>query len=654
MLFFASMLSINDEDESQGVALEQDVHEIVVEGNPDNSYKVEDVARTDCIIDSFRSIQISDREAKRDEIIDYLKSLYFQEDNRSDIDEIAFISEVNIINMRRALFGTGANTRNLLNAYSISQERLKQQYSVESVSDIVALISSEQLPIDTYVYISGQGFVSLLSFIIEQEYFDMEAGVLSLLGLGLEVSLPDLLVATRKHVALPMIEVLVANSAHHIDKVVYQNGRFLSNLLVATNIGSAEQAHYWIEKGSPSYTDNFGPSAIDIVVKRKALFSKDEYLSLLSKLIRINGNFNSQVSARELSQLHKASLIPGGFTFKGGELDHVDSKIYSQVDKLNEIVMKGFDLPLSVSKVCSKKYASSYINHLITLPRKQSKGALVSTSDKVRNDIVLDTINRFDENQFQIEQHLSQYGGLEGKKLIESYRLNLLSEAAEQVKLTLKEANSDIKETSLHKALTFAVNDEWDSAISILYNIARALSKPQIDSFVTIAVTNTTDMLVYDALFKLGASIPPHAIEVIIVNDNVQLAKQLVPHGLQFEYQDHRGYSALMLSVEHESIGMFNLLIDSGLNVNNLGVGFDSLDIALMRLEKLTTSGISLGDFPYISRLINSDAIIAQSHLDIMDSIWKKNINLYTALISVYPSLSSNIVNFGKSIQKGA
>ncbi|MFT4930089.1 MAG: hypothetical protein ACI8WB_006225, partial [Phenylobacterium sp.] len=133
-------------------------------------------------------------------------------------------------------------------------------------------------------------------------------------------------------------------------------------------------------------------------------------------------------------------------------------------------------------------------------------------------------------------------------------------------------------------------------------------------------------------LLDNGGQLAPNAINWIIFKNNAELARKLLPYGLDIHFIS-MGDSTLASSVKRRAPDMLKFLIDNGVKMDSDVVGFDALDFALQQVD-LKTEGLI-----YVSTLIAAGAKIELSHKQIVDSMKVNQMEKYFKLTSTYQKL---------------
>lgn len=117
-------------------------------------------------------------------------------------------------------------------------------------------------------------------------------------------------------------------------------------------------------------------------------------------------------------------------------------------------------------------------------------------------------------------------------------------------------------------------------------------------------------------------------------SDGAELAKSLLPFGLDLNSKDDFGYSAVVNSVLNRSPNLLGMLIEQGVSVNESTLGFDALDFALRDFSVKKKNAF------YIEILIKAGAKIAVSHKQWVEEKFHTDLESYSYLVNHYPELA--------------
>lgn len=277
-------------------------------------------------------------------------------------------------------------------------------------------------------------------------------------------------------------------------------------------------------------------------------------------------------------------------------------------------------------------------------PKVMQKPNLTFTQNKSSPTLQLILDQYTDSNEVLTE--ISKYEGLERKRLIAEYRQYLSLNFANKFKDEINKIKEEQPENQLTLVKVFELAQQglWDEAIDLMSSL-NIENKVAMSNLLIVALATKPKFEIYQYLLERGAILPKNTVYMLMLIDNAGLAEKLLPYGLNLlQYVDPRGYTGLMLAVEHNAGSMFNLLIQKGADINGNGNGngngneFDALDIALAKF------GINSSDTYFIKALLFNGAEIKLSHKQRVEEIKQTNIGLYLLLLQITPEFRGQFI----------
>lgn len=175
----------------------------------------------------------------------------------------------------------------------------------------------------------------------------------------------------------------------------------------------------------------------------------------------------------------------------------------------------------------------------------------------------------------------------------------------------------------LKHIIQLAEQENWQEILTIA-SYFDAKSADSLDYILFQSLSHDSPVRVVQALLKQGASFQPHFINILAQKNNVQLAKALVPLGLDLHGADLFGRNALHHALEDfQSKEMFDYLISEKVAVDAKMGDKDPLAIALKRT--LThQDGVY-----YVNQLLLHEAPILRVHESLLEQVKQQNLSAY-------------------------
>jgi hypothetical protein len=323
------------------------------------------------------------------------------------------------------------------------------------------------------------------------------------------------------------------------------------------------------------------------------------------------------------------------FTHKLTQNQNKEVKI--NVDKLHKIVLDNwvsFDINKIPKHECLSILGRTITKKLLKKKNKKSKSQKYSPPKKPSLDPLIIKAQSMFSNNMEIENELSKNGGLEGKILINNFRKHIISKLGASQKKEFDTLSKTEEGKTIIEVIALAKKGMWTEAIELLKHLDIDASE-SMTTLLSIALTTNAKFEIIKYFLDEGAKLPHNLMFMLIMSDNSKLTEQLFDYDINLNYDDALGNSSIMLSVKYQSIKMFKLLIEQKIAINNFGLGFDALDLALIQFS---ANGHNTY---YISELINAGALIKNSHKQLVQKIKAKNIEAYWKLLKLSPELDS-------------
>lgn len=490
-------------------------------------------------------------------------------------------------------------------------------------------------------YAGKDSLVFLLSYVLESQTDNQVNVIENLVDSGIKVFYSDLETLSQLNIPQATVDKLVKASDLQVNQVLKRFGRYTSLALLAIEAKNPTLANYWIAMGSPVKPDLFFDNAMDKLAKNGSTMDKTELDILFEQLAKqgltpywpANIDKLKEMITPQLLNKFDINKITTTELSKSqlNEIDTIVNRLHTKL--LNKVV--DFDVNSHNKHPCfdqlglrSTKYAMSYKPK----PKERAKKR-PNPNKRSINPVSANRIAKakelFGDDQ-QIEEHLGKGQGAEGKQDVNQFRRMKLTELVASSKLNSpSKPAAPVDQQKMDEIIQLANEGKWQEAVAKLERLE--IPEDEIATILlSIALYAQVDFSIMMDLLSKGASLPSNTLKWLIVKDNVALAKQLLPYGLDLNYT-FMGDSSLAMSVKRRAIGMLNFLIENGVPIDSYSAGFDALDHALRQFD-LNKGGVS-----YIDTLIKAGAKIELSHKQTVDSMRLINMVAYFKLTSTWP-----------------
>ncbi|MCJ8270234.1 MAG: hypothetical protein MJK04_12620, partial [Psychrosphaera sp.] len=140
-----------------------------------------------------------------------------------------------------------------------------------------------------------------------------------------------------------------------------------------------------------------------------------------------------------------------------------------------------------------------------------------------------------------------------------------------------------------------------------------------------------------EELFVLGAQLDDEVILLLALQNNLQLTKQLLAHGLNLHFVNEDSKNAISASVSvRGSHQMLAFLLNNSVAVKPANRGLDPLDYALLSITRFD-DGID-----YAAQLVARNAPIEKSHIQQAQMLQLSHPVRYQKLIEAVPKLNNH------------
>ena len=141
-------------------------------------------------------------------------------------------------------------------------------------------------------------------------------------------------------------------------------------------------------------------------------------------------------------------------------------------------------------------------------------------------------------------------------------------------------------------------------------------------------------MLTIENLLNRGATFNYQSIQILTIKNNVKLAKELIPLGLDIHAVDQFGKNALYIALTStQSRLMFDFLISHNISLKQKNINPDPLLLAIN-----LAFNDDLGIY-YAGKLISYGAPLETIHISTMNKMELSNNSNFSTLIEQHPQL---------------
>lgn len=514
------------------------------------------------------------------------------------------------------------------------------------ITPIMKALEKSAFPTNAFYYSNSyRKPLSLFSFLLFISKRDDHSFIEQMIDADITISMADLAYLTQNNYSQEIIKQVYHASNVEVDTVLEYLGNKTSLTIIALENNKLDIASFWLSEGSPSQTDLYSYNAFDLLIEHYSDVETSSFKKFLKQLQQqkllptYHGNLlklQSLVSTETFKNYQKA------FNNKLSKLTQVEEDRINQLtEQVHDIVLDKLVSYETTSKPrhkCSwingRLLASELMSGLLTdllnfkmaVPKQKISFVQKTVTTGLAADI--EQAKNIYDSPAEIIKHLSIDESLTSKQKVALYRLDVLKELGRKVS-TITEENEEITAT-LTEIFQLARQGKWQQARSLL-NQMNVVNEEALQTLMFIAISTNADFSFIVSLFKEGASIPENIIYHLIINNNTELTKNLLPYGLKLKFSNPLLFdSPLALAVENRALNMVNLLIEQGSTLS-ADFGYDALDRALQQINTAEYN------FPYVATLLGAGAKIKASHREIVSQLKINNIELYFKLIGRYP-----------------
>ncbi|MCY7294466.1 hypothetical protein [Alteromonas sp. a30] len=490
----------------------------------------------------------------------------------------------------------------------------------------------------------GRGVTTLLEHII-LDSDNPEPFIQQMMELGVLPTYTDLAAATMFSVDTETVMDMYYASGLTANKVLRLGGRYQSLLTHAVEVKNPELIAFWLEQGSQVNPDPYSPNALDMLQEAETQIGTEKIHELIIAMLHVGASPNTSMGAdwvkQHLSDSERqqfASLLKPSTPSLLSSEELMSAQLL--VEKVRQLILPSvvdFDISAEPAHPCLAE-SSRYVMHYLENNAMQQRGNSVVKQKQERKTL----LSKFEEaeslyiQQEDIEAHLASDNSIESKELVEAYRREVLDREVKERRQEARQSNRDIDtlnqeaKSLFQSVLELVKSRRWQEAIDHV----RAEGGPEALSFLVnlLILYNAPNEYVF-SLLDDGVELSSTIMYQLLRQDDVNLAKALIPYGLDLNFKNPLGESGIKLSVNFRAENMFHFLLSQGVNLYSERHTFDALDSALQHID------IQHGKDVFVKGLIEAGAPIRLSHRQWVERKKVTSPQTYEYLVEQYPQL---------------
>lgn len=567
-----------------------------------------------------------------------------------EFDHVAFLTKVAPSNAK-ALIGLYNLTNKALPMIAGDQgvflpkeytQRVYNDLLDHKMSGIIHLVEQGIITGNTYM-ISDSGQYSLIgSILMSGISLEQKTDVINkLINLDIKITYQDLMVSTQLNMPLALIQKLMLASQLNVSFVLPVGAENKSLAQIALENKNVLLLDYWLEQGSPSVINPFKSTLLDLlppaINEADKTVQSELFITLMRHGITAN-NHKTQYKLKawlddEYIRQYKTSIEQATpMSMNIGNKSQIGAAVSDVFFTVLQPLIKSQDL-LNVRNPCFQSEGLRIINNIFRskklFPPTLSNNNLATTDQALYSQEELLTMDAHDARVI-----LGKNKSLAAKhtivKLSDRRRMNSIK-LASALEYTKEEHENKQKYINL---MDLAENGQWKKVIMELS--ANEYPAEVINFIMIYAVKQQKDIEFLLQLHSFSGSFSMGFMHAVVERNDINLARKLVSHGLDFRQSNNLGSNAIYTAVLHKKMAMLRYLIDEGIKVKPYEYGLDPLDLALRNLKQNPAS------FNFITVLIDAGAPIELSHQEKTFEFSIINIELYLKLISTFPMLKKS------------
>lgn len=468
-------------------------------------------------------------------------------------------------------------------------------------------------------------FSYIISHIINGDSNELSLVIDKLIDSGVNITYSDLVYLVKNNVSKELIEKVYI--ASHLDpkKVLKRFGFHTSFTLLALKLGNENLIDFWVKEGSPLVPDLYSPNALDYLAKYGKQYDQKVRNSLFKKIISLEALPFFEKNYAELEKIISPSVFK---PFKDRKRTKKPELTQEEEKKIDSYVVLIHEISLTkivnekIEKIKNAGCFSSLgyeMTRYIMTPRKNSL-------DKNSLDKISDVEKKQMTNIYK-DLEKGQLGSLSIKQKLLQDKLDRINKLKNEPNFSEISSSDKLTQQTLADVFRLAKEGLWEEAIRLLEQL-NIEQESIMTTLLILAINTNADIDVIIDFINKGGELPNATINRLIYQQNIKLAKKLLPYGLELNYIDPLGFSALAQAAKYNSLTFLSFLLDNGVEIDSYNEGFDALDIVLQNYK----------DNPIwltmVSYLLAAGAIIESSHKELAQSIKKDDIDAYMKLIN--------------------
>ncbi len=517
---------------------------------------------------------------------------------------------------------------------------LKSRLAQGNTTELPIDIERELISTDAY-YATQNGPAYLIEYLIEAQQLSPEL-LEKLVDAGVLVSYSDLASLTQAGFPREVLHQAYLASGLSAEKILKSFGHMTTLSLIAIEAKNIDLAIYWTTMGSPAKPDLFYNNAIDELAIRFENASSAQVDQLFKQLADKGLQPYWPQSIDKLSRTLSPLVWQNYQQSIAVDNDPLSMTQKKKSNSLTKIIHHhilqdsvNFDLQLEPPHHCFDALGRRLTKFALHGKFKRKPSTVEpQISQKSLADSMIEEAKSIYSNDKQIEDFLGKGQTIENKEIVTRYRRQKLNEMRHTVDSppSIESVPTELRK-SLQDIFEMAHKGRWQEVEELL-NELELPNEDSLNALLQIALYGNADFPIIKELLVQGAKLPSNAINWLITKNNALLAKQLLPYGLNTDYQ-LLGDSVLALCVKHHAPDMLALLLNSGVYLDSDSAGFDALDYALAQVDESAASQ------HYIALLLGAGATVEASHRQVVDAMKDKKIVLYSILIGKFPALQN-------------
>lgn len=568
-----------------------------------------------------------------------------------ELDHIASLIEISPSNVK-ALIGLYNTTDSSLPIIAGTDGSILPEEYVERVyidlldnkiDDIFLLIKQGVISGNTYI-ISKSGQYSLISsLLMNSKSLDETYNLIDqLINLNIDITNQDLMIATQLNLPLETLKKLwfASNLNGSFVLPLGENDKSLAQIALENK--NTQLLDFWLYQGSASVIVPFERTLLDILPPPIKDAEKAIQTELFQILMKHNVSANNNNTRFKLEAWLEADIYS---RYK----DHLEQSIFMSIDIANrpQVGEAITDIFFTILQPLVKSKDSLIVQHPCFKPEalrvihsvfKVTVTPLTLSNNNIKG---MGESNLYSQKKFltmDIHDSMAILGKdktLEGKYAIVNFMSERIKYHLKLVSTKKYTENEIVEEDRELNLVDLAENGQWQRVMNELAK--NKYSTEIIDFIMVYAVEQKQEIELILKIHSYNYSFSTAFMHAVVKRNDINLAIELVRHGLDFTKSNSLGSNAIYTAVSHRKMAMLRYLINEGINVKPYEFGLDPLDIALNNLEQDSSS------LNFITILIDAGAPIEISHQEKVLEFSQTDLQLYLKITSTFPMLKRSL-----------